>query len=347
MGFEPMNVTLRGLCVRPLHQQAIKQVYCIIYFFNTQLNLQNLFKTFIMILVIYMKKYGDLRDYHNYEFNYNNFVMSSNSCIALFIYSTLMKINPICAIIYLFPSLFQVVKFKFYLNSYFNKIDKRSLLLKRKKIYNQVLDVLCNFIKKNNITDPIGIMNLLSNIIKNGNLSYKHNFTFDNVLIEPLELSSYQVLIGCGVCRNVNQLATDVFKKLGYNAYDIFCTDVSNLFAVSHLITLVEYNNNSYYLDVSNNVNYDCKDFYLSSNGENEFIIVNVFSSNFSKIDPKTIVILCDYYKNKRSYKELKRCFFDTLPNSISSNIESINLNTKEVYYKNRKLYRKFKDTYL
>lgn len=169
-------------------------------------------KTFIMILVIYMKKYGDLRDYHNYKFNYNNFIMSSNSCISLFIYSLLVKINPICAFLFLFPSSYQIIKFRFDLNSYFNKIDKRALLIKRKKIYDQVLDCLCDYIKKNNITDPVNIMNLLSSIIRKGDLSYNRNFSADNILLEDkIEFSSYQVLIGYGVCRNINQLATDAF----------------------------------------------------------------------------------------------------------------------------------------
>lgn len=85
----------------------------------------------------------------------------------------------------------------------------------------------------------------------------------------------------------------------------------------------------------------------MSNNGKNEFIIVNGFSSSFCDIDPKTIAFLINYYRNKRNYKELCKCLLEPLPNSISSNKENIDLNSKEIYRKNKKLYCKFKNTYL
>ena len=48
MGFEPMNVTLRGLCVKPLHQRTITMSFDIVNYITTFLAIQSYSDDFII-----------------------------------------------------------------------------------------------------------------------------------------------------------------------------------------------------------------------------------------------------------------------------------------------------------
>lgn len=220
-------------------------------------------------------------------------------------------------------------------------MDKRYVINTRNDIYNKVIDNLCEYIKKYNLSDPIDIMSFLNKIIYSGCLSYKKEYKPLNISIEDLSTSSYQVILGNGVCRNINQFATDVFIRLGYDAYDIFCSQNS---CVKHMITLVEYNGKSYYLDVFNNKIFNYKDNYLIVDNER---VYNIFDG-FTSIDKDWYMDIAKYYFNKRGYDAFSKCFCHRKSESIiNEEIKDIKFNSKMFYKRNKKLYHKFMKTYL
>lgn len=293
-----------------------------------------------------MKKYGDLRDYHNERNlfdNFNIFFKSSfvyEMCFMSAMYGFFLP----GVLSFLFvPSVITEIANIYIKNS---KIDMRSILKERKKIYNEILDSIVLYIKENNISDPNEIMKFLHKTILNGYCSFDENFKEINYPIESLKYASYQIILGNGVCRSVNQFATDIYKKLGMESYNLFCSTAPLVNDLNHMLSLVIYNNKYYYIDVFNNLSLDCKNYALYDDNELKFLIFN-FNNNFidlAEINEPLLEIIFSYY----DAEAFKKCLISELEDSHNNydNISSINSDRK-IYIKNKKLYSKFFDTYL
>lgn len=293
-----------------------------------------------------MKKYGDLRDYHNERNlfdNFNIFFKSSFVYEMCFISAKYGFFLPGVLSFLFVPSVITEIA-NIYIKN--NKIDMRSILKERKKIYNEILDSIVLYIKENNISDPNEIMKFLHKTILSGYCSFDENFKEINYPIESLKYASYQIILGNGVCRSVNQFATDIYKKLGMESYNLFCSTAPLVNDLNHMISLVIYNNKYYYIDVFNNLSLDCKNYALYDENELKFLIFN-FNNNFidlAEINESLLEIIFSYY----DAETFKKCLISELEDSHNNcdNISTINSNRK-IYIKNKKLYSKFFDTYL
>ena len=292
-----------------------------------------------------MKYYNDLRDYHNQKFineNFKDFLYSN----ILILSSNNIKIGfPIiqilCYINILELYIIETIRNK----KIFNKLEMRKRSDKIKLLYNKILDNIVFYIKEKNVENPIDIMNLLHTIIYNGYLSYNKKFKNMNPDEKDLTESPFQVILGKGVCRNINILATDIFKKLNYESIDIFCTLYNKNNVVCHVITKVKYDNKIYYLDTQNNQSLDLKNNIFKVKNIDAFEPVNIINKQYNNDE---IIELIRYYRIKRSIKDLSEIIKNQEINIQESKSESINkLNTYEVYKQNKKLYKKFKKTYL
>lgn len=308
-----------------------------------------------------MKYYGDLRDYHNKRFIANNLETFFASAINIIGLTT--AINGMCyindglwfdtlsgsvaAICMLMETdaLYSGVK---NINKDLKNIDLRSVLKERKRLYDAIINNICSCIKELNMTDPKYIMHFLNDVLNKGYLSYKKNFKNINVTSERLEFSSYQVINGNGVCRHIAQFTTDIFKCLGYEAFDLFCLEYGSDDKPRHMITMVDYNNKTYYLDTANNISYNYYEGVLKTNNNN-FIPVNYYAKNFHQMDNDDLAYLISYYANRRNLQECMKCMFKKLNESYDEYDykKGNNIKTNIIYEKNKKLYKKFRETYL
>ena len=303
-----------------------------------------------------MKYYGDLRDYHNKKFIENNLETFLASIINIIGLSSTIKyangdlsynlLSQKLAFIFAFLEIDTLYSGLTDINKDLKKLDLRSIENERKNLYEQILNNICIYIKNTNITNPKDIMHLLNKILNKGYLSYKKKFKYDNITSKSFEFS-YQIINGSGVCRHIAQLTTDIFKKLGYEAYDLFCTDNKDN-KPRHMITMVNYNNKIYYLDTTNNIVYNYYEGILK-NSKINYMPINIYSKNFNQIDEKDIDFITIYYTRKRNFEECMKCMFTPLKESYGAYDGEIENKNKPriIYEKNKKLYKKFNKTYL
>lgn len=285
---------------------------------------------------------NDLRDYHNKKIINANLEFIFDAMISITIYDILLNIDPFFA-----GSYFTITSLK--LSNKRKNINKKYILEKRKKLYNEIINKVALLLKNNNINDPIEIMNYLNSAIEKGYLSYNRKFKKINTQEVNLEYSSYLVILGQGVCRNINQFTTDVLKALNMESYDLFCTSKGKLKELNHMITLAIYNDKYYYLDTANNIVYDCANYILSYDSKDLFIIYNFYSPIFHSVFHGYLIYIMNYYKIKRNVSELKKCLFTNLQDSkidYKKNTDQIQI-SKCLYKENKKLYKEFKKTYL
>ena len=292
-----------------------------------------------------MKYYNDLRDYHNQKFikeNLKDFIYSS----ILIMCSNNIKIGyPIIQILYNLNILEIYIINTNRNKKIYDKLEIRKKSIQRNSLYNEILNNIVLYIKENNITNPINIMKLLHKVIFNGYLSYNKKFKNINPNEKNLIDSPYQVILGKGVCRNINILTTDIFKKLNYEATDVFCTIYNKDNMIRHIITKVKYNNNFYYLDTQNNRVLDLKNNIFVMDNIYTYVPVDIKNKTYDKED---ILFLINYYKNKRSINDILILVGTQEQNKKISQIEKINTtNSNQIYDKNKKLYKKFRKTYL
>lgn len=270
--------------------------------------------------------YGDLRDYHNKKF---------------LTYNIERKIRFLIYIIGLSDGNC------FYKESKLNYFNDNYLKSEIKIIYNQIIDNVCKYILSLNIDDPNYIMVVLNKLIYSGFISYKKHFKWKNVASKEIDEMAYQVINGQGVCRNITQLSTDIFKKLGYEAYDLFCLPNKESTKISHMLTMVKYNNKTYYLDVTNNISFNHKNGCLYNN-KHSFVIINFYEYNLNLLNKNDLYLMIEYYNKRRTNKDITKCMFEKLDDvciDFSTNLELNDLSS--VYKKNKKLYKKFKYMYL
>ena len=210
-----------------------------------------------------------------------------------------------------------------------------------KKVYQELVRNVSCFFKQLGVVKPVEILALYSYLIKNGFLSFDHRFYYRKDVDDCLYLLGVNVVYGGGVCRHITSFLTDIYKELGYSSYNIsmvseeleslsrqnyYVVNVSNNKSFisklvkrmrtiyyqsfyNHLITLVNDQNGSLFMDPTNDVvlfvnNYkkvlpvlgeraslDCN--YLSFFNDEE---ISYFSSLLIPTDLDSIVKVKDDY---------------------------------------------------
>lgn len=304
-----------------------------------------------------MKKYNDLRDYHERKFIKENFIKLTFININIFGLYTTFKISSYLpnsisktsavisqTTIYIAGIIDTLHTGLKKIEKNIQEIDLKEILIVRNKIYSQIISNVVTYIKNNNINNPVDIIHLLHDMIMNGELSYKKKFITINLVEEDYNYS-YQIINGNGVCRSFAQITTDIFRSLGYDAYEIFCTDLNN--KMCHLITMVKYKNKTYYLDTYNNVEYtyesDCFKYFEKEG----YIPINIHNAHFSEIEIKSLSFLMNYYMKKRNKNDCIKCVLTPLEKSKQEDKNDKQFDSSAIYESNKKLYKKFKKTYL
>ena len=122
-------------------------------------------------------------------------------------------------------------------------------------LYDEFIEKTAHTLKKLNKINNIFLYPLLlSNLIALGITSeYNKEFNISN----SFDLSNHlgiNVILGEGVCRNVNSFANDIFTKLGISSYPLMISLNNEDIKPNHFITLVKLNNKYYGLDIYNNL---------------------------------------------------------------------------------------------
>ena len=103
---------------------------------------------------------------------------------------------------------------------------------------------LALYFKRLNLEDPLDIGLYFSNMLHSGDLSITNNFKYklikkDKDCKYPGILGS-RIISGYGVCRNMSALLTDLYKELGYDAYDLHVNYKSSVINPKHAVVLVK-----------------------------------------------------------------------------------------------------------
>ena len=110
---------------------------------------------------------------------------------------------------------------------------------------------------------------------------------------------------------------------------------------------MLKLKNKTYYLDSFNNAEYSYDGKFLKLDCENIYIPLNYYNDSFNKIDRKEHCFVFEYYIHKRTINDYIECVLEELDESLALNSNLYHKKTNEIYKTNKKLYKKFKKTYL
>ena len=291
--------------------------------------------------------YNDLRDFHNNKFIIDRLeeilgVYGWNTF--LYVVTIILKESYALPIV-LFDSLIyshkyiteNIVK----VNHELNIINKSYTLNLRKQIYNSILENISLRFKDGFVSDPITTNKYICHIINNGYLSLDKKINKKNMRDNDPNFA-YNILRGFGVCRNFAYLTTDIFRSLGFEAYDLVLYNYFNKEEL-HAITMVLYDEKLYFFDNLNKADYNKKLIVLNDNKTSK-MFVPIFYLDKNDHIYKAIK---EIYKNRFSlekvkeiyekYKQIKNedYYFKTYPKEL-----------KKIYTDNKKNYKNFIKTY-
>lgn len=219
--------------------------------------------------------FNDLRDYHNYRFFLDRLeeclgILASKGVFA-FLYSLDGGLDSKLFLSILL--LFEMAVCDYNLISInnrkvigeLNSINKGEILKSRKILYSEIVENVSKRLNVNVIHNPTLINNYIYYLIKNGYLSINKKFDVRNVRDNDLNFG-FNVIRGFGMCRNIAFLTTDIFKSVGYEAYNLYLCNCSNE-GNYHAITMVVYDEKLYFFDNLNNVVFSKKNDALFIDG--------------------------------------------------------------------------------
>ena len=132
-----------------------------------------------------------------------------------------------------------------------SKYGKKYHKLREK--YNLYIKRLSLYFKELNLDDPLDIGLYFSSMLHSGDLSVTKNFKYK--LIKNDRDYKYsgilgsRILSGYGVCRNMSALLTDLYKELGYDAYDLYVNFKSSGINSKHAVVLVKDKRGNFIID--------------------------------------------------------------------------------------------------
>ena len=166
-----------------------------------------------------------------------------------------------------------------YYQYYKNNIEKeKNDNIELINLYENFINEVATLLKKlNTYNNPFLYPFLLSNLIALGITSeYNENFNASNSF-DLINFLGINVIMGQGVCRNVNSFANDIFNKLELKSNTLFISLESNSMKPNHLITLINLNDKYYGFDVYNNLLFVFKKY-------NQLKCVNDFTLKDSQV---------------------------------------------------------------
>lgn len=291
--------------------------------------------------------YNDLRDYHNNKFIIDRLeeILEIYGWNTFFYLATIHLKNPIISLMILADAIIYDNRYifdnKIHVNHELNKINRNTTSLLRKEIYNKILDIIKMNFKTLEENDPITINKYICYLINNGYLSVNKTIKYKNTSEIDYNFA-YKVLLGSGVCRNIASLTTDIFKILGFEAYDLI---LYNYFEkdLLHAITMVVYNEKIYFFDNLNKVNYNKKSILLKDDKNLKFYIPCFYldkENEYYKAIKEIYKHRFSFEKNKEIYEKYKQEV------NVDYNLMHVPKQLKKVYSKNKKNFNDFVNTY-
>lgn len=210
-------------------------------------------------------------------------------------------------------------------------------------LYNDIVEETANLISSLEITDPTEIFSFYIMLMDQGYFSNKQ-FTYD--IYNNYDVGGslgIEVVTGSGACRHTSELLTDIFDKLGYEAYsmvnalddgvNIFGKVHANIFG-NHVITIVKYDNKLYGFDPTNlsvyNINgLDAK--AVNSDITLRLMPITSLESYFLNVE-EIINFNIDYPTVK------DKVTFDEYVEKYASGIEKYYFNTEEINESHEKI---------
>lgn len=148
--------------------------------------------------------------------------------------------------------------------------------------YEDMIDITANFFRENEIDTPEECFELYTKLLWNGYFSngmeYVYNITDRNNIIGNYGI---RVATGEGDCKNNEDFFCKLLQKLGYDAFQIVCTQTSNHFTNpgdllfgNHVVTVVRNDGKEYYFDVTNSCTYERINECYAENKEKHLKII-------------------------------------------------------------------------
>ena len=163
--------------------------------------------------------------------------------------------------------------------------------------YEDIIDTTADFFIENEVDSPEACFELYTKLLWNGYFSngmkYEYNITDRNNVNGNYGI---RIATGEGDCKNNEDFFCKLLKKLGYDAFQMACMQVSDkeifpnlddaLFG-NHVVTVVIYEGKIYYFDVTNYCTYEKVGEYMAENKEKHLRIVlkPVFSYMYGYTD--------------------------------------------------------------
>jgi len=292
-------------------------------------------------------KYGDLRDYHNESFIIRRLeeILIIYGFDVLLYLSTIILKNPFyCLALFFDTAIYNrnlIKRNRIEVCHELNLINKNDTLKLREQIYHEILEKIKFRFKDKVITDPVKTNKYIYHIIRSGYLSKDKQLNIKNVSDKDNNFA-YSILRGFGVCRNITYLTTDIFRILGFEAYDLILYDYFKKDEM-HAITMVLHNEKLYFFDNLNLVNYT-KGAYVLRDTKNSVFYMPVFYLESSDMRYKVL----SYVTKERAPFDKVRNVYETYEQQKCENYIPLSYpkELKKIYTDNKKNYRKFLDTY-
>lgn len=198
-------------------------------------------------------------------------------------------------------------------------------------LYDEYLSILGEYYKD---LDLDNIFEKYSFMLQNGYLSYGNRFDFEDPELDPNKYGGIDVINGRGVCRNVNCCFTDLLKKMGYDAGNIYGVLEYNELALApnHVLTWVKKDDKLYLYDALNNkkfIKHGC--IYLDEKS-NMLFIPSYLSTNMLDNESNIDTLLIPGYIDSTEVKIHNISEYEEFEKNNLSNLE------KEVYIKIKSL---------
>ncbi len=127
--------------------------------------------------------------------------------------------------------------------------------------YDELINIVATYMKENGVDNPESCFDLYTKLLWNGYFSVNQMYEYD-VENQSNMMGYYgiQIATGRGDCKNNEDFFYRIMRKLGYNAYQVACSQgpdsIKELVLGNHVITVVEDNGLEYYFDTTNACSY-------------------------------------------------------------------------------------------
>lgn len=237
-----------------------------------------------------------------------------------------------------------------------NLIYDQNVYKEEIKLYDGIVENTAQMIKNLNITEPTQIFSFYIALLSNNYFS-NTPFTYNTENNYDIDGSfGIEVMTGSGACRHTADLLTDIYKELGFEAYNmvnyvelenqnVLSKTLHNIYG-NHSITIVNNNGTLYGYDTTNFMVYKIDGLKAKSLNTDHIAVIKPFMSlnTFYTSPGDTMSFLEDIAKNKQEIDK-EETWNNILEGSIKyfMNSESVIETQSSIEHKILKIQDRFK----